>query len=110
LYFLLDSHCHSLQLSTLSFRNSSERTDDGYKRRTGAFTTTNTRRLTAVRNDKMNGSEAAGEGAQKPPPLASAANGEGGENGEAALAKKRKKEGLKPIITTDEPQTGYVRI
>jgi hypothetical protein len=56
----------------------------------------------------MNGSDVAGEGAQKPPPSASAANGEGGENGEAALAKKRKKEGLKPIITTEGEQTGYV--
>ena len=56
----------------------------------------------------MNGSDVAGEGPQKPPPSASAANGEGGENSEAALAKKRKKEGLKPIITTEGEQAGYV--
>ncbi|KAK0390575.1 hypothetical protein NLU13_0079 [Sarocladium strictum] len=50
----------------------------------------------------MNGSEPASEGAQKPPPVASAANGENGESAE----KKRKKDGLKPIITTEGQQTG----
>lgn len=52
----------------------------------------------------MNGSEPASEGAQKPPPVASAANGENGESAE----KKRKKDGLKPIITTEGQQTGFV--
>jgi hypothetical protein len=56
----------------------------------------------------MNGSEPTSEGAQKPPPVASTANGENGESAEAALAKKRKKDGLKPIITTEGQQAGYV--
>jgi serine/threonine-protein kinase SRPK3 len=54
----------------------------------------------------MNGSEPTSEGAQKPPPVASTANGENGESAEAALAKKRKKDGLKPIITTEGQQAG----
>lgn len=54
----------------------------------------------------MNGSDATSEGVQKPPPVASAANGENGDSADAA--KKRKKDGLKPIITTEGQQAGYV--
>jgi hypothetical protein len=52
----------------------------------------------------MNGSDATSEGVQKPPPVASAADGENGNSADAA--KKRKKDGLKPIITTEGQQAG----
>ena len=58
----------------------------------------------------MNGEQPADE--QKPP-LASPANS---ANGSSLMAKKRKKEGLKPIITTEgdatqgQPAAGYVHV
>lgn len=54
----------------------------------------------------MNATEATDE-TQKTP-LATAAGGLPDDAADSALAKKRKKEALKPIVTNEGPQTGYV--